>query len=416
MKIAFYNLILRGLAIAGRFVVLIGIGRYLSETDLGIYGLFYSTIVLSIYFIGLDFYTFSTREIIAAKGTDRLTFIRNQFAFHLYSYLIILPILLPVFFYDILPVRYMLWFYIVLIFNHLSQEFIRIFIALSRSIFANFISFVHSGLWVFVLAVFWILDFGFLINLETILIFWGAASVTAFLVALAYLKFALKEPLPGTKVNWTWIRQGLFTAMPFFVGSVCYKIIEHSNRYFIDFFQGRDLVGIFTFYAGIANIVSVLVNTAIIIIAYPKLYELFISRNWEQYNIEKRKFFRNVLLMSVASGLILLLMIDPLIALIGKSDTFQPNLSSFYLLVLANVILNISLIPHFILYVQKKDLAIMFSTLAGMLLNVVLNYFLIKSNSIDGAAVSMIGSFLIIAIVKFYFVLTSPIPAASAGN
>ena len=132
------NLLFRSLAISGRFLVLIGIGRYLSETELGTYGLFYTSVILAIYVIGLDFYTFNTRELIAAEPAQRLPLLRDQMIFHLLAYLLIIPLLLPLFYYNMIPFRYMLWFYLILICEHLSQELFRIFTALSKSIFANF--------------------------------------------------------------------------------------------------------------------------------------------------------------------------------------------------------------------------------------------------------------------------------------
>jgi O-antigen/teichoic acid export membrane protein len=404
MKTALANLILRGFAIAGRFLVLIGIGKYLSESDLGTYGLFYSTIILSLYFIGLDFYTFTTREIIAADPADRLRIIRNQFVFHLLSYLVILPVLLPVFFFQIVPFEFMVWFYFVLIFEHLSQEFFRIFIALSRSVFANFISFIRSGLWVIVLGVLWMLQVQSMISLRVILIAWAAGAALSVVIPVFYLRFILNTPLPPFRIEWRWMKHGLITALPFFTGSVCYKIIEHANRYYIDFFQGKELVGIFTFYAGIANIVSVIVNTAVIIVVYPKLYEYYINQNWPKYKEEQRRFYRQVLLLSLSSGLLLALVIYPIITVTGKSASFLPNITAYYYLIIANIVLNISLIPHFILYVQKKDITIMNITLAGMIINLIINYFLIRTYGIDGAAVAMILSFIFIAVGKFYFV------------
>ncbi len=402
MKVAFFNLVLRGLAISGRFLVLIGIGRYLTEGDLGIYGLFYSTIILSLYFIGLDFYTFSTREIIAAEVTDRLLIVRNQIVFHLLSYIIVLPMLLPVFFYQIIPFEFMIWFFLILIFEHLSQEFFRIFIALSRSVFANFTAFIRSGLWVFILAGLWAFNITSLINLKVILIAWSMGSALSVLISFVYLKIVVPGSITRSKLEWRWIKQGLITALPFFIGSVCYKIIEHANRYFIDFFYDKELVGIFTFYSGIANIITVIVNTAVIIIVYPRLYELYINKEWEKYRSERRKFYRNVLLLSLGSGVILLFLINPLLNLIGKAGAFLPHLETFWYLIIANVIFNVSLIPHFLLYVQRRDVPIMTITLIGMIFNLLANFFLIRDFGINGAALSMILSFAMIAVGKFY--------------
>ena len=116
MKTVFYNLSFRGLAVLGRFLILIGIGKFLSVQDLGIYGLFYTSVIISIYIIGFDFYTYNTRELIATKNDKRLHLILDQFIFHAAFYVILLPTLLSIFFMDIVPIKYIYMFYLVLIF------------------------------------------------------------------------------------------------------------------------------------------------------------------------------------------------------------------------------------------------------------------------------------------------------------
>jgi len=191
-------------------------------------------------------------------------------------------------------------------------------------------------------------------------------------------------------------------AFPFFVSSVAYKIIEYSNRYFIDYFHGKELVGVFTLLSGIANVVTVLVFTAVIMVAYPELYKSYISNNNKIYKEMVRKFTRNVTGVSIGAGVLAVFFIHPLLLLIGKFDVYQYHFVTYYLLIVANIILNLSLIPHYILYVKKRDITIMTITLLGVILNIVLNYFLIQHYVITGAAISMIICFLIILFLKIF--------------
>jgi O-antigen/teichoic acid export membrane protein len=403
MKIAALNLILRGLAISGRFIVLVGIGKYLSEAELGIYGLFHTTVILALYFIGFDFYTYNTREIIAANINARLHMIRDQFIFHFLTYVIAMPILLLVFFYDFIPLNYLSWFYLILIFEHVSQEFYRIFTALSKSVFANFTAFIRAGLWVYVLAIFWILEYRSFINLQTIFIFWIIGALTSVIISILYLKILNLGTLKKVPVDWVWIKKGILIALPFFISSLCYKIIEYSNRYFIDYFHGKELVGIFTLLSGIANVVNVIVFTTVIMIAYPALYQAVVDKNLHGYSRKVRSFKFRVPVVSVLAGIIMAVLIHPLLLIIDKYPLYHPHFNAFYLLVGANILLNISLIPHYILYIWKKDVLLMKITLAGIVFNILLNIILIKFFDITGAAFSMLFSFILIFILKWYF-------------
>ena len=61
---SFQNLILRGSGSAGKLFLSLFIGFYLGEETLGTYGLINSTMILSLYIIGFEFFNYSTREII----------------------------------------------------------------------------------------------------------------------------------------------------------------------------------------------------------------------------------------------------------------------------------------------------------------------------------------------------------------
>ena len=403
MKTAFYNLTFRGLAVLGRFLILIGIGKYLTIEDLGIYGLFYTSVIISIYIIGFDFYTYNTRELIAAKSNQRLHLIFDQFIFHGAFYVILLPALLSIFFMDIIPINYIYLFYLVLIFEHLSQELYRVFTALKKTVFANFISFIKTGLWVYILFFLWYSDFNQLKNLDTVFVLWFGGASISVLISIIYITKLKLGKIKDYKINNDWILQGIKISVPFFVSSLAYKIVEFSNRYFIDFFRDKSEVGIFTFYSGIANLINVIVFTAVIMIYYPKLYDYYINNKSELYKKAVNQFSLLVITISLSIAVILVFGIPILLNIINKSEIYDQYLNVYYILIVANVILNISLIPHYIMYVKKKDKLIMNITVAGAIFNLIFNYIFIQIWGLSGVAISSVISFFIIFILKFYY-------------
>ncbi|TFH00432.1 MAG: hypothetical protein E4H13_07510 [Calditrichales bacterium] len=403
MKVPFLNLFFRGLAVAGRFLILIGIGRFFSTEDFGIYGLFHSTVMLALYFIGFDFYTFNTREIIARAPTSRLSIIRDQFVFHMVSYVVIGPLLLLIFYQEIIPVSYLLWFYLILIMEHVSQELIRIFTALKQSVFANFITFFKSGIWVYALWVVWLKGNNSIYQLDQVWLAWSLGLLLAVLLSAIYLSRLNLGSIRGIPVNWSWIWNGLKISIPFFISTIAYKIIEFSNRYFIDYFNSKTEVGIFTFYFGIANLINIVVFTGVIMVLYPTMYEIYLKNEIENFRKKVKQFTLLVIGSSLLMGLLLVLIIPLLLALIGKESMYISHLDTYYLLILANVILNISLIPHYLMYIRKKDMQIMIVTLIGALANIVLNLVLIPRWGLYGAAWSAIISFSVIFVLKYIF-------------
>ncbi|EJA4239004.1 hypothetical protein MU942_004092, partial [Escherichia coli] len=134
-----FDLSLRIAALGGKFLLMMAIARFLTVKDVGDYGLYVSIIVVSLYFVGLDFYIFSTREILDPKVIKNIgEILFNQFVFFAFSYLLlaaIWPGLLTLS--AITGVGGLL--FVLTITEHLSQECYRVLIIKERITIANFI-------------------------------------------------------------------------------------------------------------------------------------------------------------------------------------------------------------------------------------------------------------------------------------
>ena len=97
------NLGLRGSVLASKFLTVFIIAYFLSPSDVALYGIVAATVAYSLYALGFDFYNYSIRELLSGDRTDWLPKIRNQLAFFFFSYLIVLPSLLAIFFLELLP-------------------------------------------------------------------------------------------------------------------------------------------------------------------------------------------------------------------------------------------------------------------------------------------------------------------------
>ena len=385
-----------------KFLLIIYIGKYLSVDELGEYGLFVTTITIAIYFLGLDFYTYNTREILAKEKSERLPLIRDQFIFHLFVYVIVLPLLLTVFTLGIIKTEFVLYFYLILIFEHLSQELYRLYTTLQKPIFANFLLFMRTGLWVYVVIALWSLNVDGLMNLKTVWYGWTIGSFISILIGIVYLKKDYDFKSLTEKIDWLWIKNGVKISIPFFIGTLAYKVIEFSDRYMIDYYMTKADVGIYTFFGGIANTINIVVFTLVIMIYYPILVKQYQNKKMDVFTKTLKIFSMKTITFSILSSIGILLLIGPVLNFMGKSE-FQNNIEILWLLIIANIILNISFIPHYILYAAQKDIVIRNSTLLGAGINIVLNLILIKHFGIAGAAIATILSFTIIFILKFQF-------------
>ncbi|WP_426723819.1 hypothetical protein [Enterobacter cloacae complex sp. 302F9] len=88
-----FDLSLRIAALGGKFLLMMAIARFLTVKDVGDYGLYVSIIVVSLYFVGLISYIFSTREILDPKVIKNIgEILFNQFIFFAFSYLLLAAI------------------------------------------------------------------------------------------------------------------------------------------------------------------------------------------------------------------------------------------------------------------------------------------------------------------------------------
>lgn len=403
IKTSLAGLVLRSLSSVSKFLIVVYIAKYFSTTDLGVFGLFNSAVILAIYLLGFEFYNFNTREILSVSPDAVPRLIRDQFIAFTFTYLIILPALLLIFIQGILSSEFLVWFYIILIVEHLSIEFYRIFTILSRPVFANVIFFVKTGLWSLGLIALWLAGIDSAKTLTTVWLAWFGGSLLACLFSLVYLHLLKINLFNLEPIDWTWIKKGYQISIPFFIIAISLRLIEQSGRFFIDSWYSKSLVGIYSFYWNIANLENIIIFTGIIMILYPKLVESFKKNQMVEFKHLHNRFKKLTYFSSFSLAVLLIVCIRPILAFLGKTE-FYDYLPVYYMLILANTLLNISYVPHYILYSMNADRLIVWSTLAGCVTNIAGNILLIPHWGMMGAAVSILISYLILWGLKYYYV------------
>jgi O-antigen/teichoic acid export membrane protein len=167
------------------------------------------------------------------------------------------------------------------------------------------------------------------------------------------------------------------------------------------------MVGIYTFYANMTNMIEIFVHTTTIIIFSPLLIDTFIkdkSVYFETFN----KFTKNIVTYNIFAAILLAVIMYPVLIYVIDKDSYTTHLSSFIVLVAAEMLFNISLIFHYILYVRKNDFAVVKATVAAAFTNILLNFIFIPPLGINGAAFATFLSFLLLVIMKAYYARKQP--------
>src|SRR5690606_14052531 len=127
---------------------------------------------------------------------------------------------------------------------------------------------------------------------------------------------------------------------------------------------GKESVGIYTFYNQIANLINVIIFTLIIMITYPELIRYFNSNQTKNFLNLKTQMSRKIIFYSSGLAIVLWFLIKPILDLMNKKEFFE-EIHSFYVLLISNIVLNISFIAHYVLFAFKSDKAILLASCYG---------------------------------------------------
>ncbi|MDD4050944.1 MAG: polysaccharide biosynthesis C-terminal domain-containing protein [candidate division Zixibacteria bacterium] len=398
LKTGLANIFLRALTLAGKFLVLLSIAHYLPPEQVGVWGLMNVTITISLYFLGLDFYIFNTREILAQEEPQRTPLIRDQIIFHGLVYIVVLPLLLTVFVAGVISWKYAVWFYLLLVLEHLSQEATRVLITLSRPTMANLVLFLRGGAWTY--AVVGIIHAsGDARRLPVIWMGWAIGVTLSIVVAAAALRRLPWGESRRVGINWTWMRRGVTVALPFFLATLSFEGIQYVDRYFLQHFRGDAMVGIYTFYTGIANVIQTFTFSGVIMILYPQIIAAYQRSDFPLY----RRLMKKMALGTVGSLVILtalaLILIKPVLHLIDR-PLYAEHMSVFYIILFSVGLMTLSYLPHYALYAKRRDSAIIAATVTGLGFALAANAVLVPRFGLPGAAAATAGAIAVMALIK----------------
>lgn len=392
------NLGLRGFALAGKFLLLVVVARFLSAGALGVYGVVGSTVGLGIYLLGLEFHLYNTREIIGSDPETRGRNVRDQFVLHGITHLLLLPWFGLLFFVDLIGWQHAAFFFVILILEHVCQELYRILVALGRPVRATLVHVFRGGAWVYAFAavVVWWPETR---RLATLWLGWIGGGFTSLVLGAWFLRDLPIPSLARSSVDWGWVRKGVKVSALFLVSAVCLRGIVAVDRYALRHFFDTRTVGIYTFFMSIAQTLRMAVDTGITIVVLPKVIEAFQAGEMDRYGSLMRKMSA-----SMVGGVLLLVGVAavgiyPVLALVGE-PAYGEHLATYHVLLAAMGVAVVGLVPHYALYARGLDRPIVGGAAAGLAVAVVGNLVLVPIHGGLGAAVATLLSFVVIALAK----------------
>lgn len=402
------NIAIRGLTLVSKFLLIFFLARFLEPAELGIYGLLAATVGYSLYFLGFDFYTYSTRELLKRERHEWGALLKAQGALTLLLYVIFLPLLSLVFIKGMLPMKVVCWFFALLILEHLTQELGRLLIAVSDQLFASLVLFFRSGVWA-------VLITGLMFvepdtrNLDMVFGAWSLGSMTALLLGIYRVK---RMGLSGWRqdVDWSWIIKGLKVASALLIATLAIRGSFTLDRYWFQALAGLDALGAYVLFMGVCMALMSFLDAGVFAFIYPGLISAYQRRDPVGFHQGIRKLLLQTVGLCGIFSVVALVAIGPLLAWLGK-PLYSDQRGLFVWILLATVFYAVSMIPHFGLYAQGRDKPIIHSHIASLIIFILATWIFAQAWPLLAVPLGLCVSFFVVLCWKSWsFFRLTPAP------
>jgi O-antigen/teichoic acid export membrane protein len=352
------SVVMRAATFGARVLLVFFLAKHLDPVSMGQYGIFVVTVGYFVFLVGLDFYTYSTRQLISSPLTKQGNLLKSQAVLIGIAYLIILPPATLALARSDWP-NPMVWcFPLVLVTEHINQELSRLFVTFSLPVVASVLLFIRQASWVIVIVALELLGSG-PTTPDQVIVCWGLAGCAAMGFGVYRLRRLgmLGWSLP---VDWGWIRRGLVVSSGFLCGTLAVRGIVTFDRYWVEDLAGIEAVAAYTLFFSIAGVVNVFLDAAIFSFAYPRIIKLVQNNLHQEAHNEIKNLLVQIIAGSACFAIVSYLLLPHILDWVGHP--IYKKFSHWYpWLLMAMTVQVISKVPHYGLYALGRDRSIIFS-------------------------------------------------------
>ena len=358
-----FNVGLRGLTLAMKFVLLFALGRMLEPTQVGLYGLMFAAVTYGAGIAGFGFCKYANREVAALDDASRTVLLRDQAVFYALAYIAVLPAVWLVFRAELLPWTLFGWFLVLLVFEHIATELGRVLVVLHDQIAVTAVLFLRGGLWVIALVplMAWRPEAR---SLDAVLAFWLVGSVLA--CAFGLWRTLRIGPWSWTRtVDWAWLRRGVRIAAPLLLATLVLKGLTTFDRFWIKSIGGYEVLAAYVLFAGISGVVKAFLDSGVFVFSYPKM--ILAARRGDRAAFEaglRALAWQTAAVTLVIAG-VAIFAINPLLAWIDR-PVYGEHIELFYWSLLAIFGYAAAMVLHYAVYAYDQDRIIIVSHLVGL--------------------------------------------------
>lgn len=328
--------------------------KQLSSQDMGSYGLIVSMVNVLILVIGLDFNTFTQREL-----TRKVSFsfvLKNHSALSILIYLVMIPVIYVLTDFEMIPSEYVLLFTVILFLEHIAQELFRVLIYYEKQLFVSCLLFLRTGLWSIIYVSIAYLDSSFN-QLKYVLWAWLIGTSLSIIVPIVRYKNYQYEP---SKLDHKWIFKGVKKSFVLMLSGICFKALFVIDRFSLNYIADIQQVGVYVFYMGVAMGIISFLEPMIFSYTYQKLLKTYGLNHIKEYREILKGFVKSTIVVSCLLIICANLLFPYVVDYTGNVD-YIGSVNYFYLISVTMFFYSLSLMCHYILYSLNLDKLILIS-------------------------------------------------------
>lgn len=352
------NLVIRSVTMVARFLLIFILAKMLTPSEFGFYGLIAATIAYALYFVGLDFYVYLTRELIKTPLKKAGGLLRRQLVLSGALYCLVFPVLGLILAHHNWPKMLVLNCLFLIFLEHFNQEIMRILVAIGRPLQASVVLFLRHGSWVFVLCS--LNYFGnTIITLSLVMQYWILGGIAAGLLGIHAI-FGLRFAGWRDPIDWRWMKKGIQISGLFLIASLCIRGIFTFDKYLVEHFLNIEAVGAYVLFLGVANALILFLDAGIFSLSLSPLLKLCNEKFFLEADLLIKKISAITLIGVLSYGLISYYALPFFLSWLNK-DVYYDYASIYPLVFLAIGLSALSMPPHLGLYCRDKDFIILLS-------------------------------------------------------
>lgn len=294
--------LLRLASLIAKLGLILYMGRYLSLSDIGVYGLVFGAVMILTTVLGVRFDYVVARDLVRTTPRSAAAMMRDQTVFYLGNYALaalVVVIALGTAGTGIAPRLLCYIFVLTVTDNYANVTFVNMN-SMERPLLANALFFISGGLWCFV-AIGLGLMFPVYRDVDTILTAWTLGNLGFFAASFWAWRALPWRELRHIRIDWRWVQQGIRTSSLIWLGSLGWAAGSYVDRFIVVHYLGLEKAGIATFYYSLASAMWTLVHTGILSFTYPRLVALQRESDKAGFRREASRAFKFV---ALAGGII----------------------------------------------------------------------------------------------------------------